>query len=123
MTLGEYIREYRSQNRMSQRDLARVTELSAGYISMLENDKNPRTGDPITPSLDTLKSIAKGTGKSLDALLDLLGDETVVSLEEPIAAKDDELDSRIMVLVRLLPREQKLSLLDLLSVAVQGVKK
>lgn len=123
MTLGEYIREYRSQNRMSQRDLARVTDLSAGYISMLENDKNPRTGDPITPSLDTLKSIAKGTGKSLDALLDLLGDETVVSLEEPIATKDDELDSRIMVLVRLLPREQKLSLLDLLSVAVQGVKK
>ena len=123
MTLGEYIREYREQNRMSQRDLAKVTQLSAGYISMLENDKNPRTGDPITPSLDTLKSIASGTGKSLDALLDLLGDETIVSLEKLTDTKDDELDSRIMVLVRLLPREQKLSLLDLLSVTVQGVKK
>jgi len=123
MTLGEYIREYREQNRMSQRDLAQAIRLSPGYISMLENNKNPRTGDPIAPSLDTLKSIANGTGKSLDALLELLGDDTVVSLEKPIATEDDELDSRIMVLVRLLPREQKLSLLDLLSVTVQGVKR
>ena len=92
MTLGEYIREYREQNRMSQRDLAQAIRLSPGYISMLENNKNPRTGDPIAPSLDTLKSIANGTGKSLDALLELLGDDTVVSLEKPIATEDDELD-------------------------------
>jgi transcriptional regulator with XRE-family HTH domain len=123
MTIGEYIKEYRRQSRMSQRDLAKASGLSPGYISMLENGIDRRSGELIVPSLETLKLLAKATGKDLDALLDLIDDDTVVSLKKPTISEDDELDARIMGLVRRLPREQKLSLVDLLSVTVQGVKK
>jgi len=120
MKLGEYIREYRSNNRMSQRDFAQVTGLSAGYVSMLESGKNPRTGDPIAPSLETMRSIARATGKDLDALLELIDDDTLVSLE---TNEEQELNDRILNLVRRLPVEKKLSLLDLLTATVQGVRK
>lgn len=120
MKLGEYIREYRSNNRMSQRDFAQVTGLSAGYVSMLESGKNPRTGDPIAPSLETIRAIARATGKDLDALLDLIDDDTLVSLE---SNEEEELNLRILGLVRRLPMEAKLSLVDLLTLTVQGVKK
>lgn len=123
MTIGEYLKEYRRQIRMSQRDLAKASGLSPGYISMLENGIDRRSGEPIVPSLETLKLLAKATGKDLDVLLDLIDDDTLVSLKKPTISEDDELDSQIMGLVRRLPREQKLSLLDLLSVTVQGVKK
>ena len=102
MTIGEYIKEYRRQSRMSQRDLAKASGLSPGYISMLENGIDRRSGELIVPSLETLK---------------------LLSLKKPTISEDDELDARIMGLVRRLPREQKLSLVDLLSVTVQGVKK
>ena len=120
MKLGEYIKEYRETNRMSQRDFAQAAGISAGYVSMLESGKNPRTGDPIAPSLETFRAIARATGKDLDALLELIGDDTLVSL---VSNEEDELEERIMSLVRRLPMDSKLSLVNLLTLTVQGVKK
>jgi transcriptional regulator with XRE-family HTH domain len=125
MTLGEYVKEYREANKMTQRDFAQISDLTPGYISMLEKNKHPRTGKPITASLKTYYAVSKATGITLDALLDMVGDDVVVSLkdDEFITSEGDELDTKIMNLVKRLPNNLKLSLVDLLQAAVQGARK
>lgn len=58
MKLGEIIKEYREKTGMSQRQFATACKISNGYISMLENGINPKTQEPITPSIFALKDIA-----------------------------------------------------------------
>ena len=36
MKIGEYIRQYREENKLSQREFAKMCGLSNAYISMLE---------------------------------------------------------------------------------------
>jgi len=54
------------------RDFAASTGLSLGYLSMLENDKNPKTGAPITPSIKTFNAVAAATNTTLNELLSLV---------------------------------------------------
>lgn len=68
MTLGELIRSYREQNRLSQRQFADKSGVSNGYISMLEKNENPRTGQPLTPSMPLLKRVAAAMGMTVNDL-------------------------------------------------------
>lgn len=78
MLLGEIIANYRTENNLSQRKFAeRCKGISNGYISMIENNCNPKTGKPIVPSLDKLKIIAKAMGMTLESLLDSADDMPV----------------------------------------------
>lgn len=69
MTLGEIIKEYRQKNNLSQRRFALMCGISNGYISMLEDEKNPKTGGPIIPSILTMKKLAAAMGMSLNELM------------------------------------------------------
>lgn len=69
MTLSEFIKTYREEHGLSQRQFANGCGLSNGYIAMLERGVNPGTGEPITPSLSALKKIATGTGVAMATLL------------------------------------------------------
>lgn len=80
MKLGEYIKAYRDERGMSMRDFAASTGLSLGYLSMLENDKNPKTGAPITPSIKTFNAVAAATNTTLNELLSLV--DGSVSLDD-----------------------------------------
>lgn len=78
MLLGEIIANYRKENNLSQRKFAeRCKGISNGYISMIENNCNPKTGKPIVPSLDKLKIIAEAMELSLESLLDSADDMPV----------------------------------------------
>lgn len=79
MTLGEIIKEYRQNNKLSQRKFAKICKLSNGYISMLEDGRNPKTEEPIIPTLVTLKKLADAMNTSLDDLM-MMMDEMPVSL-------------------------------------------
>lgn len=70
MTLGEEIRKYRKEHSLSLDQFAFKTGLSKSYLSMLENNKDPR-GKPINPSLDTIKKVAAvcGPGEVLNSML------------------------------------------------------
>ncbi len=74
MTLSEYIIAFRTQNNISQRKLAEICELSNGYISMLENGKNPKTDLPITPTIPQLMKLAKGMGTNIGHLFNIIDD-------------------------------------------------
>lgn len=78
MTLGELIILYRKEHGLSQRAFAKVCgNVSNGYVSMIENGKNPNTGKPIVLSIDKLHALASGMGMSLQDLLEAVDDMPV----------------------------------------------
>ena len=72
MQIGEIIKSYRTESKLSQRAFAARCEVSNGYISMLEEGKNPKTGEPILPSVGTMKKIAAAMGMTLGELVSML---------------------------------------------------
>lgn len=80
MKLGEYIKAYRDSRGMSMRDFAAHSGLSVGYLSMLENNKNPKTGAPITPSIKTFNAVAAATNTTVNELLSFVDGN--ISLDE-----------------------------------------
>jgi len=80
MTIGEIIREYRTINNLSMEEFALKCGLSKGYISMLENNKNPRSGKPIIPSIETIRQVANGMATDIDALIAKLDDGQPISM-------------------------------------------
>lgn len=82
MTLGEIIKNYRKSKDISMQDFADKANLSKSYISMLENNKNPSTGLPITPTLPTIKSIASAMGLSFDELFSIIDPDSEISLND-----------------------------------------
>ena len=76
MYLGELIKKYRTENKISQRDFAKLCDLSHTYISALEKNFDSRTGKPIAPTLDCIKSIAKAMNMPIGTILHLLEENT-----------------------------------------------
>ena len=77
MILGEIITRYREEADLSQRQFALKCGLSNGYISMLEKNENPKTGQPIKPNIDQLNKIANAMGMTLADLLEKADDMPV----------------------------------------------
>ncbi|MBQ8356206.1 MAG: helix-turn-helix domain-containing protein [Clostridia bacterium] len=79
MEIGKLIKAFREKQNMSQRQFATSCGVSNGYISMLEEGKNPKTNEPIVPSVSTMKKIATAIGISLNELMDAV-DEMDISI-------------------------------------------
>ncbi len=84
MTLGDLIYQYRVDHHISQRAFAQRCNVSNVYISMLEKNNNPSTGKPIIPSVTQLKAIASAMGYTLDEIMRMVDDDSLVSLEGDI---------------------------------------
>ncbi|MFT4007366.1 MAG: helix-turn-helix transcriptional regulator [Lacrimispora sp.] len=82
MTLGDIVRQYRKENKVSMDTFAQRSGLSKGYISMLENNINPRNNKPIAPTLPTIKKIAVGMNTDMDSLFKILDGRQKISLED-----------------------------------------
>lgn len=87
MTLGKIIKEYRENHQLSQRQFASLCDVSNGYISMLEDERNPKTNEPIVPSIATMKKLAKAMGISLNELMSTADDMEISMTDQgfPIA--------------------------------------
>lgn len=59
MTIGDYVKQYRVVNALSQRQFAAKAGLSSGYISMLEANRSPRTGEPLGLSITTFERLCR----------------------------------------------------------------
>ncbi len=77
MKLSDVIIQYRLDHGLSQRQFSQLCGLSNGYISMLENNLNPKTKQPITPSLPQLEKVSRALGISLSELFDIVDDMPV----------------------------------------------
>ncbi len=80
MTLGELIKQYRMDHNLSQGDFARLSGFSRGYVSMLENNRNPQSGLPISLTLETMQRAAHGMGISVNELFSLVDEQIDISV-------------------------------------------
>ena len=91
MKLSELIIDYRTRMKISQREFSRKCDLSNTYISFIENEKNPKTGRPVVPTLEQYKKIAHGMGITVQRLFELLDDDAPVDLGgTPSELSDDQ---------------------------------
>lgn len=124
MLLGEYIKKYRDEHGISQRQFAEKCFLSNGFISMIEKGTNPNTGGPITPSFPSVKAIANGMGITVHQLLSEVDDLLIdLSEEEKQPTETDGLSDtaiEIAKLIDLLPVESSKQLLDRVQALVSA---
>ncbi len=103
MTLGELIKEYRENHKISMETFSNMTGISKGYISMLEKNKNPRTGKPITPSLAIIKSVAGAMKLDVNSIIQALDNKL---------AENNDLDALMSIYDNIYPIEtQKIPLI------------
>lgn len=76
MSLGELILNYIKDNGLTYETFAEQCGLSKGYISMLTNSRNPKTGKAPTPTIKTYTSIANAMEMSLTDLLRITESDT-----------------------------------------------
>ena len=117
MTVGDIIKEYRINHGLSQRQFAIKCNLSNGYISMLEKGVNPKTQQPIMPSITLLKTIADAMNISLNELLtkaddmpvNLSADLDAFTKNTPASIKEAERVTEFIELFsKLTPEQQSL---------------
>lgn len=80
MKLSELLKQYRAENKISQRELARRCGLSNSLISLIEMGVNPQTGKEMSPDLETYRKIADCLGVSIQKLFETLGNDAKVSM-------------------------------------------
>lgn len=77
MTLGQLIKKYTTEHKMSLRQFATRTGLSATYIGYLIKNETP-SGEPPSPTIDTYKVCAKAMGMDVDELVRLTNDDVPI---------------------------------------------
>lgn len=79
MKLGEIVKKYRKDHDLSQRQFAKLSGLSHGYIPLIEKGLNPN-GYPLTPSITVMKQLADAMGMTLHELIALSDDDMEIDL-------------------------------------------
>lgn len=113
MYVGELIQAYRRETNLSMDEFAKLTGLSKPYISMLEKNRNSRTGKPIVPSVATLQKVAQVLHLSFEQLMYKLYDtesdsaETIHPDSGAVLTVDEKI---ILALYRQLERDDKIEI-------------
>ena len=105
MTLGDCVREYRTEHSLSQRKFADMCGLSNAYISVLEKNVNPKTKEAPAPTVGVYKKIANAMGISAQELMEKAEDSSV------------SLGSKMTIEIPAMPSHQ--DLIDPLSKAIE----
>lgn len=80
MKLGELLKSYRTEHKLSMDAFCELSDLTKGYISMLEKNAHPKSKKPIVPSYETIEKIAKGMQISVESLIDMLDDDQEIQI-------------------------------------------
>ena len=69
MKLGDMMKAFRAEHKYTLRDFAEVCGISFAQVRLMEKGENTHGGQ-LTPSIKSLKAVAKGMGISLTTLLE-----------------------------------------------------
>lgn len=116
MYLGELIKEYRKKHDLSMQAFSDRASLSKAYINQLENNRNPKTGDPIVPSVETFYKVAAAMNISVDELLSVVDENQPLVInpgpphsgrtaDQLIMTDEEAIDSHIHALAELIDLE------------------
>lgn len=126
MKFGEFVKQYRKEHDMSQRTFAKICGVSNGYISMIEKGENPKTHEPIKPSLEMLHTISSGIGITMHELLSQIDDIDVdISGQRKMPAPESGLSEARRALLNAIDgmsEEEIFHLIDVIA-AVKGMRK
>lgn len=87
MTLGEVIKNYRTKNNLSMDSFSDKSGISKSYISLLEKNRHPKTGKPISPSIQCIKQVADAMNMDFDVLFSTIdGNITLTKEEESVSS-------------------------------------
>ena len=89
MLLGDVIYNYRARHKLTLKDFSIISNLSVSYINQLEKNRNPKTNEPIVPSLETFSKVASAMGISLDQLLSIVDENQPVGLQQSTVSSPD----------------------------------
>ena len=89
MKLGELLKAYRTEHKLSMDAFCELSDLTKGYISMLEKNEHPKSKKPIVPSYETIEKIAKGMQISVEGLINMLDDDQEIQINAtpPVLSK------------------------------------
>ena len=93
MTLGDLVKKYRKKHNISMDEFSKMCALSKGYISMLENNINPRNNKPIAPTLPTIKKIATAMNADIDSILKIIDSDQEISLDSKLEDIEPQMES------------------------------
>jgi len=79
MTLGDIIKQYRTDHSLSMDAFSERSGISKAYISLLEKNKHPKTGKEISPSIQCIRQAAQGMNMDFDSLFALLDGKVAVN--------------------------------------------
>lgn len=82
MTLGDVIKEYRTKHNMSMDMFSEKSGISKAYISLPEKNKQPKTGKPITPSIQCIQHAAEGMNVDFNTLFGLIDGNAALTNEK-----------------------------------------
>ena len=80
--LAEMIKAYRHEHGLTLREFAALCKTSHSYISMLERGKNSKTGEPMSPTVATLKRIATTINVPFVELVTMIGNVKIPNFKE-----------------------------------------
>lgn len=83
MTLGEFIKNYRSEHDMSMDKFSEISGISKSYISLLEKNRHPKTGKPIAPSIKCIRQVSECVHIDFNALFSMLDGDVSLSDDLP----------------------------------------
>jgi repressor LexA len=81
MKIGEIVKKYREEHKLSISKFAEKVGISKGYISMLEREVNPRNSKPSSPTLVMVRKLAEGMDMDLDELIQMLDPDQSIKLQ------------------------------------------
>jgi len=82
------------------REFSEALGISHAYLNKLERGTDPRTGKPITPTVETLTKIAEGLNMSLKKFMTMCGYFSFAySANEPYMSESIHFDTEISALI------------------------
>ncbi len=87
MSLGDIIKEYRTEHNLSMDAFSEKSGISKAYISLLEKNKHPKTGKEIAPSIQCIKQAADGMNMEFDDLFALLDGKVSIEQDRALTTK------------------------------------
>lgn len=121
MTLGDVIKSYRDENKVSMEYVANLCGITKGYVAMLEKNVNPKTGRPVKPTIETIVKVCNGLHLDFNSVFDSLDDdyEINISTSQPSSSAPEleltEQEEKLIATFRSLNDSQKVRLLAYLD--------
>ncbi len=80
MTLGDVIKTYRDENKVSMEYVANLCGITKGYVAMLEKNVNSKTGRPVKPTIETIVKVCNGLHLDFNSVFDSLDDDYEINI-------------------------------------------